>query len=238
MIVPFAITRHIMAARVVLLFAIVGYVLPGEAWGQAPRNGASLRRLDFNALPGDERVCAWLVAVSPSFREVYHATIKRPGVKGIVFKTVRQKPLAFSEIGVFVVDDSFEIRLSHELSGAERVKTLAFEVANAYLNEEHRQIDAGAAKGFFDAREFAIAHEIYEYEAWRVYRRFLFDLEKELGDGNLPPGLFDGPPAKKVADYKLPPLHQHLKHMEDSGHMQHYLSWFEKYYAGRRVDKR
>lgn len=124
------------------------------------------------------------------------------------------------------------------LTGAERVRTLAFEVANAYLNEEHRQIDAGAAKGFFDAREYSIAHEIYEYEAWRVYRQFLFDLEKELGEGNLPAGLFYGTATQRVADYRLPPLYAYLKHMEDSQHMKHYLDWFQKYHAKKQTQNK
>lgn len=117
------------------------------------------------------------------------------------------------------------------MTGAERVRTLAFEVANAFLNEEHQQIDIGAKAGFLDAREYAVAHEIYEYEAWRLYREFLLDLEKHLGVGNLPTGLFFGVAKQRVADYKLPPLYEYLKHQETSQHMKHYLYWFAKHHA-------
>jgi hypothetical protein len=187
--------------------------------------------LNFGDLPGDEQVSDYLKAVSPTYREAYDAILKRAYVDGIEFKSVPFEPLKFGELGVFFVEGVFEIRISDKLTGAERVKTLAFEVANAYFNEEHRQIDAGAASGFFDAREFAIAHEIYEYEAWRLYHRFVLDLERELGEGNLPAGLFYGTAASSVADYKLPPLFHYLKHMEESQHMKHYLDWFEKHYA-------
>jgi hypothetical protein len=190
--------------------------------------------LNFGRLPTDDQVSEWLRAVSPTYRDTYDAIVERTHVDGVKFLSVPFDSTDFSRVGVFFVDRVFEIRISDQLTGADRVRTLAFEVANAYMNEEHRQIDAGAAAGFFDAREFAVAHEIYEYEAWRLYRGFLFDLEKELGEGALPPGLFYGMATKKVREYKLPPLLEFLKLMEDSKHMKHYLDWFEKHYSRNR----
>jgi hypothetical protein len=222
-----------MITRIVVLLPIVALFPIALGAQPAPRDSSG--RLDFNRLPGDDQICAWLMSVSPTFQDAYHAIVKRPDVEGIQFKSIPHKTTAFSEVGVFFVDNRFEIRISAELTGAERVRTLAFEVANAYLNEEHRQIDAGAAKGFLDAREYALAHEIYEYEAWRLYRRVLCDLEKELGEGNLPVGLFYGTAATRVAEYKLPPLFEYLKHMESSQHMKHYLDWFQKYYSQNRM---
>jgi hypothetical protein len=207
---------------------------------QAPREPAANDELDFNHLPDDERVLAWLIASSPTFGEIYRETAARSYVQAIKLRRVDCGKEEYSKIGVFFVDGSFEIRLSDNVAGAERVRALAFEIANAYLHDEHRQIDAGAARGLFTAREFALAHEIYEYEAWRLYRRVLFDLEQKLGAGNLPRDLFYGRPARRVADYSLPPLAEFLEHMERSGHMRHYLDWFEKYYAAkeRKNDER
>ena len=62
----------------------------------------------------------------------------------------------------------------------------------------------------------------------------MLDLEKELGEGALPDELFYGTAARKVKDYKLPPLFAFLKHMEESKHMKHYLDWFEKHYGQKR----
>lgn len=229
------ITRIAILLPLFGLFAVAHLYAQSSQQGEAAERGENRGSLNFSSLPDDDRICEWLKAASPAFKDAYDAIVKRSYVKGIKLKSVPHKKTAFSEIGVFFVNGVFEIRLSDKLTGAERVRTLAFEVANAYLNEEHRQIDAGAANGFFDAREFAVAHEIYEYEAWRVYRRFLFDLEKELGEGNLPAGLFYGTATQRVADYKLPPLSAHLKHMEDSRHMKHYLDWYQKYYAKKRT---
>lgn len=223
-----------MIIRFALLLPVLLLLAETTLFAQISPRPPDSDHLDFSRLPGDDRVCEWLRVASPTFDDVYETIVKRPPVEGISFKTVPHEKLSFSELGVFFVDGVLEIRLSDDLRGAERVRTLAFEVANAYLNEEHRQIDAGAANGFFTAREFAIAHEIYEYEAWRLYRRVLIDLEKKLGEGNLPSGLFYGLATVKVADYALPPLNDFLTHMEASHHMQHYLDWYQKHYANRR----
>jgi hypothetical protein len=223
-----------MILRFATLLSAFGLLALGPLEARTWAEEGKSAQFSFSALPSDDQVCEWLKAVSPTYQDAYDSIVKRSYVKGIKFKSVPFEPTEFGELGVFFIDGEFEIRLSHKLTGAERVKTLAFEIANAYLNEEHRQIDAGAAEGFFDAREFAVAHEIYEYEAWRVYRQFLLDLEKELGEGALPEGLFYGTPAKKVKDYKLPPLFVFLKHMEESKHMKHYLDWFEKHYSQKR----
>jgi hypothetical protein len=195
--------------------------------------GAKSSQLDFRDLPGDSEISEWLKSVSPTYRETYEAILKRPHVRRIIFKSVQFGETAFGELGVFFVEGVFEIRISDRLTGAERVKTLAFEVANAYFNEEHREIDAGAARGFFDARAYATAHEIYEYEAWRLYHRFVADLERKLGTGRLPAGLFYGNAPLSAVDYKLPPLLHFLEHMEKSQHMKHYLDWFEEHYSQR-----
>jgi len=191
------------------------------------------KRINFYALPEDNQICSWLRTVSPSFNDTYASVLRFPDTERIAFRSVDKRENEFGELGVFFGNGVCEIRVSNRLQGAERVRTLAFEVANASLQEEHRQIDKAAAQGFFAAREYAIAHEIYEYEAWRLYRGCLLDVERQLGEGNLPDELFFGIPTKKVAQYQLPPLAVHLKHMETSGHMQHYLSWYEKYYSKR-----
>lgn len=195
-------------------------------------------QFDFNALPSDEKICDWLIQSSPTFRETHAAVLRFPDTRNIKFKSVDRHAKDFSEVGVFFIGGHCEIRLSNQLHGAERVRTLAFEIANASFHEEHRQIDMGAAQGFFTAREYAIAHEIYEYEAWRLYRRCLLEWEGELGEGRVPRGLFYGVSAKTVADYRLPPLAAHLKHMETSGHMNHYLDWFAKYHGSRPGTRR
>lgn len=207
------------------------------AFGLATRVSAQEDRgqLNFAELPSDQQVSDWLKATSTTYRDAYDAILDRAYVDRIQFKTVRHDPRKFSEIGVFFVDRTVEIRISEQLTGADRVRTLTYEIFNTYLNEEHRQIDAAAAEGFLTAREYAVAHEIYEYEAWRIYHRCLFDVEKKLGEGNLPAGLFYWTAAHKVRDYKLPPLFAYLKHMEESRHMNHYLDWFEKHYSQRHT---
>jgi hypothetical protein len=219
--------------RLTILLTIVGIFEfeQLDLYSAEKRDGIS--RLDFKRLPSDDDICAWLKETSPTFKEAYDTVVKRSYVRGIRFRSVPNKQTDFSEIGLFFVDGTFEVRISDGVTGAERVRTLAFEVANAFLNEEHQQIDVGAKAGFFNAREFAVAHEIYEYEAWRLYRECLLDLERHLGIGNLPAGLFFGSAQQRVADYKLPPLYEYLKHVESSQHMKHYLDWFAKHHSNR-----
>lgn len=206
------------------------------AFGSTTRMSAQELRgqLNFADLPSDQEVSDWLMAISTTYRDAYDAILDRTYVDRIQFKSVRRDPLDFSEIGVFFVDRTVEIRISKQLTGAERVRTMTHEIFNTYLNEEHRQIDAAAAQGFLNAREFAVAHEIYEYEAWRIYHRCLVDVERQLGEGHLPAGLYYWTTAQQVRAYKLPPLFAYLKHMEESRHMNHYLEWFEKHYSQRQ----
>src|SRR5687767_4136 len=95
------------------------------------------RQLDFSALPGDEGICSWLRKVSSTFDEAYASVLRIPDTKQIEFKSVDKLENDFGELGVFFGGGVCEIRLSNELQGAVRVQTLAFEVANASLHEEH-----------------------------------------------------------------------------------------------------
>jgi len=116
------------------------------------------------------------------------------------------------------------------LKGAERASIIAFEMTNAYQQRLHTEVDWAAATGeITTASEFALRHELVEYDRLRLHRAILEEIEEKLG--KLPPDFFfrSNPKPSSVAEYRLPMVIDFLKQMKATGHTAYYCQWFEKY---------
>jgi len=119
------------------------------------------------------------------------------------------------------------IELHKDLRGAHRASIIAFEMTNAYQQKLHTEVDSKAAGGAIATEtEFALLHELIEYDGLRLHRTVLEEIEKHLG--RLPGDFFFtcNPKPKAVKEYQLPLVTDYLKHMKASGHTAHYYPWF------------
>lgn len=135
---------------------------------------------------------------------------------------------------VLRLDGYLEIQLNADLSGASRMTTLIFEMANASRHRDHQQVDLAADRGLIrTAGEFGLAHEMIEYEALRMHRQILFELESRAGP--LPTEFFYyvTPAPRSTGDYRLPDLFQYLKAQRESGHTEHYYKRFDQRKSGQ-----
>ncbi len=115
------------------------------------------------------------------------------------------------------------------LKGAKRVSVVAFEMTNAFQQRLHTEVDMAAAGGsIITESEFALRHELVEYDGLRLHREMLKEIESALG--KLPPGFFyfSNPKPKSVAEYQLPLVTDYVKQMKASGHTAYYYQWFHK----------
>jgi len=121
------------------------------------------------------------------------------------------------------------IKCHPRLQGAERASVIAFEMTNAYQQRLHTIVDTAAASGEITTEsEFALRHELIEYDGLRLHRAILAELEEKLG--KLPPDFFfrSNPKPDSVAEYRLPLVMDYLTQMKASGHTAYYYQWFEK----------
>lgn len=128
------------------------------------------------------------------------------------------------------------IEIHTRLQGAERASVIAFEMTNAYQQRLHTEVDMAAATGEITTEsEFALRHELVEYDGLRLHRVILEEIEQKLG--KLPPAFFFRSNAKpnSVAEYRLPLVTDFLKQMKASGHTAHYYQWFQKQKRSRQT---
>lgn len=166
----------------------------------------------------------WLRRASPTYARMVREILARPEVGALRFVDDPQ----VAEAAALFVDDHVQIQLNPGLEGPRRVSLIAFEVANAYRNREHQAIDRAVDAGLITtAAEFGLAHEIYEYEALRLHRHVLIEVERRTR--KLPPSMFmTTPPPASAHESELPGLLRYLQAQRASGHTAHYERWFER----------
>ncbi len=191
--------------------------------------------VDFDSFKTDEETDKWLRDTSPTYARMVKEIKSRKNVRSYRFVTRDDIPAGLAKWA----DGSVEIQLSTKLKGPRRITTLIFETANVYRSPEHRAIDLAVDKGLIRTQEeFGLAHEIYEYEALRLQRQVLIELESRVGA--LPKDFFYlvTPPARSAKDYRLPGLYQYLKTQKKSGHTAHYYKFFHLRTAARQKPKK
>jgi hypothetical protein len=120
------------------------------------------------------------------------------------------------------------IQLDAGLVGAQRASVIAFEMTNAYQQQLHTEVDMAVDAGEITTQtEFALRHELIEYDGLRIHREVLGEIEKHLG--KIPPAFFlwSNPKPASVSEYQLPMVMDFLKQMKASGHTAYYYQWFE-----------
>jgi len=122
------------------------------------------------------------------------------------------------------------IEIHSRLKGAKRASIIAFEITNAFQQRLHTEVDMAAAGGEITTEsEFALRHELVEYDGLRLHREMLKEIELALG--KLPPEFFyfSNPKPGSVAQYKLPLVMDYVKQMKGTGHTAYYYQWFHKH---------
>ncbi len=121
------------------------------------------------------------------------------------------------------------IEIHSRLKGAKRASVIAFEMTNAFQQRLHTEVDLAAAGGTITTEsEFALRHELIEYDGLRLHREMLKEIEAALG--KLPPEFFffSNPKPASVAEYKLPLVVDYVKQMKGTGHTAFYYQRFHK----------
>lgn len=172
----------------------------------------------------DVEVDRWLRRASPTYARMVAEIRARPEVLDLRLVESAEVPEAAARSH----EGYLEVQLNPQLRGARRVSLIAFEVANAYRSREHQAIDRAVDAGLITtAAEFGLGHELYEYEALRLHREVLIELEERAGA--LPAEMFMTSPAPASARAsELPDLLHYLETQRDSGHTAHYERWFER----------
>ena len=179
--------------------------------------------IDFGAFKSDLETDRWLCKASATYAAIVKDLDSRKGIDGYRFVTRKDIPAGMAVRAGRVM----EIQLNWKLTGAVRITTLMFEMANAMRYREHEAIDRAADTGLIrTAEEFGLAHEIYEYEALRLHRRMLIEIASSHGP--LPKAFFRfvTPAPRSAAAYRLPNLYDYLKAQKASGHTAHYYRHF------------
>ncbi len=186
---------------------------------------AAAPAVDWHAFKTDVEVDKWLREASATYAMMVKDIESRENLRGYRFAASRDIACG----NVAWVDGSLEIQLHPKLSGPLRVSVLIFEMANAYRNPEHQEIDRAVDKGYIRTpEEFGLAHEMLEYEAMRFHRAVLLEIESQAGA--LPADFFFLviPAPQSATEYRLPRLYTYLKTQKESGHTAHYYRWFHR----------
>jgi hypothetical protein len=180
---------------------------------------------DFSALQPDEATDRWLLEKSPAYAALIQDIRSHGDARGYRFVTTNAVARGMAAWS----DGYLEIQLNPALQGADRITTLIFEVANAARFREHQQIDLAADQGLIATREeFGLANELLEYEALRLHRQVLIELDAAAGP--LPAAFFYfvTPAPASIREYRLPDLYAYLKTQRETGHTAHYDACFER----------
>lgn len=176
--------------------------------------------MDFNSFKSDASADEWLKKNSKTYSMMTSKINQREGLNG--YRIVTTDKIQMGMV-VHMSDNVLEVQLHPNLKGALRMTTLIFEMANAYLNDEHRQIDRMLLEGVISSKEeFGVAHEIYEYEALRIHRQVLVEISKVVDDMSQDFYYFVTPPAKSIEEYQIPKLYDYMLSQKESGHTAHY----------------
>jgi hypothetical protein len=179
--------------------------------------------IDYGALKTDAETDKWLSGNSPTYAKLVEDIAARKNIRGYRFVAKEDVRRGM----VIWVDSYLEIQLNTELSGANRVTTLIFEMANASRHHDHQQIDLAADEGLIlTPQEFGLAHEMIEYEALRLHRQVLIELDSRAGPLPTDFFYFVTPTPRSTKDYQLPDLSRYLKAQKESGHTDQYHQLF------------
>lgn len=186
---------------------------------------ARAEKVDWDSFKTDAQIDRWLSEASPAYAMMAKAVRSRKSLRG--YRIVGREDIPAGNVAW--VDGFLEIQLNPKLAGPLRISILAFEMANAYRNPDHQEIDRAVDEGYITTQEeFGLAHEMLEYEAMRLHRTVLVEIEQRAG--TLPEGFFylvtPAPPS--AARYQLPALYTYLKTQRQSGHTAHYYRWFHR----------
>ena len=179
--------------------------------------------IDYGSFKTDSETDKWLRDNSVSYAKLVEDIKNTKDVRGYRFAVKENVRRGMVEW----VDGYLEIQLNAELSGADRATTLIFEIANASRNHDHQQIDLATDEGLIQTpEEFGLAHEMIEYEALRLHRQILIEIESRGGPLPTEFFYFVTPAPRSIKDYQLPDLFQYLKTQKESGHTDHYYKFF------------
>lgn len=215
--------RRNPALRAALLVGCA--LLSGGCVASAPSEPPPPPRLELPLGASDHRSDLWLRRASPTYARMVREIRARPEVSDLLFRAPAEVPQAAA---VFRAG-KLEIQVNPEIRGARRLTLIAFEVANAYRQREHDAIDRAVDQGLITtAAEFGLAHEIYEYEALRLHRQVLLEVEERV-ERPLPGDMFmTTPPPPSAKASQLPDLLRYLEHQRATGHTAHYERWFAR----------
>jgi len=186
--------------------------------------------IDFGSFETDAETDKWLTENSVTYAKIVEDIKTRNDVRGYRFAAREDIPRGM----MAWVDGYLEIQLKTELSGPSRVTTLIFEMANASRSRDHWQIDLAVDEGLIrTAEEFGLAHEMIEYEALRLHRQVLIEIESRAGSLPVEFFYYVTPAPRSTKDYQLPDLCQYLKTQKESGHTDHYYKHFDRRKSAR-----
>lgn len=193
-------------------------------------SASAIRAVDFASFETDADADKWLGAHSATYAKTAGEIKARKDLHG--YRIVANKDVLR---GMVLWSEGYiEIQLNPALTGAGRISTLIFEIANGSRHRDHQQIDYAADEGLIRTREeFGLAHEMIEYEALRIHREILIELDARAGPLPTEFFCFVTPAPRSIRDYHLPHLAQYLKAQKESGHTNHYYKLFEERKAGR-----
>lgn len=215
-------SRLCLALGAALLSCALG---GGGCASPAPRAPAPPPRLELPLDASDHRADLWLRRASPTYARMVREIRARPEVTDLLFRAPAEVPQAAA---VFRAGN-LEIQVNPEIRGARRLTLIAFEVANAYRQREHDAIDRAVDEGLITtAAEFGLAHELYEYEALRLHRQVLLEVEERVQRPLPGPMFMTAPPPPSAKASQLPDLLRYLEHQRVTGHTAHYERWFER----------
>lgn len=180
---------------------------------------------NFDAPTSDGATDRWLLEASPAYAALVQDIRAQPDIRGYRFVTTNAVARGMAAWS----DGYLEIQLSPALKGPDRITTLIFEMANAARFREHQQIDLAVDQGLITTREeFGLANELLEYEALRLHRQVLLEIDSKAGP--LPAAFFYfvSPAPASIREYRLPDLHTYLKTQRETGHTAHYDAYFAR----------
>jgi hypothetical protein len=181
--------------------------------------------VDFSSFKTDAETDRWLIENSITYATLVKDIKARGDIRRYRFATREDIPRGM----VAWVDGYLEIQLNTALSGPDRVTTLIFEMANASRHRDHYQIDLAVDEGLIRTpEEFGLAHEMIEYEALRLHRQILIEIDARAGPLPTEFFYFVTPVPRSINDYRLPKLRQYLKAQKQSGHTAHYYKHFHR----------
>ena len=180
---------------------------------------------DFDIKRSNDEIDSWLTEKSPTYSEMVKDIRIRPIFSAYVIKDSN----SVKSGNTYARNGRLEIHVNSGLLPARKISTIIFEMSNAYFNPEHQKIDRLVDNGFIKTKEeFGLAHEIYEYEAIRMHRSVIADINSVCN--KLPKEFYHLVSIKDrdFEDYKIPDLDRYLDNQLKSGHTDHYYRWFSK----------